>query len=102
MFYDSMIAKLITHGATRDEAIANMRRALESFVIRGVSSNVAFQSALMISRGLSRGTSIRGSSRKQFPEGFHRDSVVHSVVHDDPLLLAAVAAFGRLRYITRG
>jgi propionyl-CoA carboxylase alpha chain len=38
MFYDSMIAKLIVHGATRDQAIARMRDALNEFVIRGISS----------------------------------------------------------------
>ena len=40
MFYDSMIAKLIVHGANRDQAIARMRDALNSFVIRGISSNI--------------------------------------------------------------
>ncbi len=101
MYYDSMIAKLITHGATRDEAIANMRGALESFVIRGVSTNVAFQSTLMYHSKFVSGDFNTGFIAQQFPEGFHRDSVFHSVVHDDPLLLASVAAFGRLRYITR-
>jgi propionyl-CoA carboxylase alpha chain len=47
MFYDSMIAKLIVHGATRDQAIARMRDALNGFVIRGISSNIPFQAALM-------------------------------------------------------
>jgi propionyl-CoA carboxylase alpha chain len=47
MYYDSMIAKLICHGATRDVAIARMRDALNAFVIRGVASNIAFQAALM-------------------------------------------------------
>ena len=101
MYYDSMIAKLITHGATRDEAIANMRGALESFVIRGVSTNVAFQSTLMYHSKFVSGDFNTGFIAQQFPEGFHRDSVFHSVVHDDPLLLASVAAFGRLRYISR-
>ncbi|MDR1890214.1 MAG: acetyl-CoA carboxylase biotin carboxylase subunit, partial [Zoogloeaceae bacterium] len=40
MFYDSMIAKLIVHGKTRDEAIIRMRDALNAFVIRGISSNI--------------------------------------------------------------
>jgi propionyl-CoA carboxylase alpha chain len=101
MHYDSMIAKLITHGATRDESIANMRSALDSFVIRGVSSNVAFQSALMQHPKFVSGDFNTGFIAQQFPEGFHRDSVVHSVIHDDPLMLASVAAFGRLRYISR-
>ncbi len=47
MFYDSMIAKLIVHGATREQAIDRMRDALNSFVIRGISSNIPFQAALM-------------------------------------------------------
>ena len=47
MYYDSMIAKLICHGATRDAAITRMREALNAFVIRGVASNIAFQAALM-------------------------------------------------------
>ncbi|MFZ9616508.1 MAG: acetyl-CoA carboxylase biotin carboxylase subunit, partial [Fluviibacter sp.] len=40
MFYDSMIAKLIVHAATREQAIERMRDALNSFVIRGISSNI--------------------------------------------------------------
>ena len=40
--YDSMIAKIITHGATRNEAIAKMKRALEELVIDGVDTNRDF------------------------------------------------------------
>ncbi len=40
--YDSMIAKIITHGETRNEAISKMKRALEETVIEGVDSNVDF------------------------------------------------------------
>jgi propionyl-CoA carboxylase alpha chain len=47
MYYDSMIAKLIVHGKDRNDAIAKMREALNGFVIRGVSSNIPFQSALL-------------------------------------------------------
>ncbi|NCZ85307.1 MAG: acetyl-CoA carboxylase biotin carboxylase subunit, partial [Burkholderiaceae bacterium] len=47
MYYDSMIAKLITHGANRDEAMSKMRGALNEFVIRGIHSNIQFQSALL-------------------------------------------------------
>lgn len=41
-YYDSMIAKLITYGATREEAIARMKRALSEFVIEGVSTTIPF------------------------------------------------------------
>ena len=41
-FYDSMIAKLITHGKTRADAIMKMQRALEEFVIEGVDTTIGF------------------------------------------------------------
>jgi acetyl-CoA carboxylase biotin carboxylase subunit len=46
-FYDSLIAKLIVHGETRAEAIANMRRALEAFRIEGIPSTVPFHREVM-------------------------------------------------------
>jgi propionyl-CoA carboxylase alpha chain len=97
MYYDSMIAKLITHGATRDQAIARMRDALNAFVIRGVSSNIAFQAALMQHPRFHSGNFNTGFIAEEFPKGFSAESLVHS----DPLLLAAVAAFARRRYIDR-
>jgi propionyl-CoA carboxylase alpha chain len=44
MYYDPMIAKLVTHGENRNEAIAHMRSALDRFLIRGVTSNISFLS----------------------------------------------------------
>ncbi|MEJ2218277.1 MAG: acetyl-CoA carboxylase biotin carboxylase subunit [Gemmatimonadota bacterium] len=41
-FYDSLIGKLIVHGKTRDEALARMRFALESFIIEGVPTTIPF------------------------------------------------------------
>ena len=41
-YYDSMIAKLIVYGNTRNEAIAKLKRALEEFVIEGVTTNIDF------------------------------------------------------------
>ncbi|AXI40106.1 MAG: acetyl-CoA carboxylase biotin carboxylase subunit [Bacillaceae bacterium] len=46
-YYDSMVAKLITHGATREEAIAKMKRALSEFVIEGVHTTIPFHLKLM-------------------------------------------------------
>lgn len=42
-FYDSMIAKLITYGKDREEAIIKMKRSLEEFAIGGVNTNIDFQ-----------------------------------------------------------
>lgn len=45
--YDSMIAKLIAHGKTREEAIRKMLRALDEFVIDGVDNNIDFQISIL-------------------------------------------------------
>ncbi|MFD1736406.1 acetyl-CoA carboxylase biotin carboxylase subunit [Bacillus salitolerans] len=46
-YYDSMIAKLITYGATREEAISRMKRALSEFVIEGIHTTIPFHLQLM-------------------------------------------------------
>jgi propionyl-CoA carboxylase alpha chain len=97
MYYDSMIAKLIAHGATREQAIARMRDALNAFVIRGVASNIAFQAALMQHPRFLSGQFTTHFIAEEYPKGFSAESLVH----EDPLLLAAVAAFARRRYIDR-
>ncbi len=45
--YDSLIAKLIVHGATRDEAIDRMERALDEFIIEGIETTISFHRAVM-------------------------------------------------------
>ncbi|MFH1502509.1 MAG: acetyl-CoA carboxylase biotin carboxylase subunit, partial [Candidatus Eisenbacteria bacterium] len=45
--YDSMIAKLLAHGNTREETIARMRRALQEFVIVGVATTIPFHMNMM-------------------------------------------------------
>lgn len=47
MFYDPMIAKLISYAPTRDEAIEFMKNALDKYVIRGISSNISFLQAIL-------------------------------------------------------
>lgn len=46
-FYDSMVAKLIVHADTREEAVARMKRALDEFIIEGVETTVPFHYNLM-------------------------------------------------------
>ena len=46
-FYDSMISKLITWGATRNDAIARMRRALSEYIILGVKTTIPFHKAIL-------------------------------------------------------
>lgn len=48
--YDSLIAKLITRGNTRDEAIAKMYRALDEFVIEGIKTTIPFHKKMMLNK----------------------------------------------------
>jgi propionyl-CoA carboxylase alpha chain len=91
MYYDSMIAKLIVHGSDRAQAIARMREALNGFVIRGISSNIAFQSALLARSEFAAGDFNTGFIAEHFAHGFRMCDVPHS----DPLFLVAMAAFVR-------
>jgi acetyl-CoA carboxylase biotin carboxylase subunit len=45
--YDSLIAKLITHGRTREEAIARMKRALHEFVITGIKTTIPLHQRIL-------------------------------------------------------
>jgi len=91
MFYDSMIAKLIVHGKDRLDAIAKMREALNGFVIRGISSNIPFQAALLAHPRFVSGDFNTGFIAEQYSQGFRAEDVPH----DDPNFLAALAAFVR-------
>jgi propionyl-CoA carboxylase alpha chain len=95
--YDSMIAKLIVHGRDRAEAIAKMRAALNAFVIRGVASNIAFQSALLAHPKFAAGQFNTGFIAEQFPSGF----VAQDRRHDDPGFLVALAAAINRKYLGR-
>jgi propionyl-CoA carboxylase alpha chain len=91
MFYDSMIAKLIVHGKDRLDAIARMRQALNGFVIRGISSNIPFQAALLAHPKFVAGDFNTGFIAEHYAHGFKAEDVPH----DDPMFLVALAAFVR-------
>jgi len=91
MFYDSMIAKLIVHGRDRNDAIAKMREALNAFVIRGISSNIPFQAALLAHPKFVSGDFNTGFIAEHYAHGFRAEDVPH----DEPLFLVALAAFVR-------
>ena len=88
MFYDSMIAKLIVYGRDRDDAIRRMREALNAFVIRGISSNIPFQAALLAHPKFVAGEFNTGFIAEQYPKGFS----AAQVPHDDPEFVIALAA----------
>ena len=91
MFYDSMIAKLIVHGKDRNDAIAKMREALNGFVIRGISSNIPFQAALLAHPDFVSGNFNTGFIAHHYASGFRAEDVPH----DDHDFLVALAAFVR-------
>ena len=70
IYYDPMIAKLVSYGATRDEAIAEMRRALDGYYVRGVSHNMQFLSAVMQHPRFVAGDLTTGFIEEEFPDGF--------------------------------
>ncbi|WP_332827606.1 acetyl/propionyl/methylcrotonyl-CoA carboxylase subunit alpha [Ramlibacter sp.] len=97
MYYDSMIAKLIVHGADRNDAIAKMRDALNGFVIRGISSNIPFQAALLAHPKFVAGDFNTGFIAEHYGSGFRAEDVPH----DDPDFLVALAAYANRRALQR-
>jgi propionyl-CoA carboxylase alpha chain len=70
MFYDPMIAKLITWGATREEAADKQIDALDRFRIKGLGHNVDFLSAIMQHERFRSGELTTGFIAEEYPEGF--------------------------------
>ncbi len=95
--YDSMICKLIAVGADRAAAIATMQDALGSFVVRGVASNIAFQSALLASGRFAAGDFNTGFIAETWPHGFDTAQSAHR----DPAFLLALAVAANRRVLAR-
>jgi len=97
MYYDSMIAKLIVHGKDRLDAITKMRAALNAFAIRGISSNIPFQAALLAHPKFVAGDFNTGFIAEHYGRGF----AAEDVPHDDPLFLRALAAVANRKHQER-
>ncbi|MFM7707407.1 MAG: biotin/lipoyl-containing protein, partial [Gammaproteobacteria bacterium] len=85
--------KLIVHGRDRADAIARIREALNGFVIRGISSNIPFQAALLAHPRFMAGDFNTGFIAEQYPKGF----TSASVAHDEPGFLLSLAAVSQRR-----
>ncbi len=70
IYYDPMIAKLVTHAPTRDQAIAAQSRALDAFYVDGIRHNIPFLSALMQHPRWQAGRLSTGFIAEEFPDGF--------------------------------
>src|SRR4029450_6132246 len=97
MFYDPMIAKLITWAPTREAAAEAAVEALDAFQIDGVSDNVDFLSALLQHPRFRAGNLTTGFIAEEYPEGFHGAPADEQLLND----LAALAAIIELTLETR-
>jgi propionyl-CoA carboxylase alpha chain len=89
MFYDPMIAKLITWGKTRDEAADLQIAALDRFEIEGLGHNIDFVSAIMQHPRFRLGELTTGFIAEEYPDGFHGAASSPELVKS----LAAIAGF---------
>jgi len=74
-YYDSMIAKLITHGKTREEAILKARRALDEFIIEGIPTTIGFHKRILTDKRFVSGqfnTSLIAEMLKEKLEGVEK------------------------------
>ena len=88
LYYDPMIAKLVTHAPTRAAAIAAQSDALDAFVIDGIRHNIPFLAALMAHPRWQAGKLSTGFIAEEFPGGFHAGAPQGEIAK----VLAAVAA----------
>ncbi len=89
MFYDPMIAKLVTWGETRDEAADLQVAALDAFEIEGLGHNIDFVSAIMQHPRFRSGELTTGFIAEEYPDGFHGAPASPELKRN----LAAIAGF---------
>ena len=93
MFYDPMIAKLVTYGPDRDSALKEMQAALDAFHIRGINHNMDFLAAVMAKQRFREGRLTTNFIAEEFPDGFHGGGA------DDGQRRAMVAVAATLQHI---
>jgi propionyl-CoA carboxylase alpha subunit len=88
LYYDPMIAKLVTHAKTRLEAIDAQAEALDAFTIEGIRHNIPFLAAIMQHPRWRAGKLSTAFIVEEYPRGFERTPPQGEVAH----AIAAVAA----------
>jgi propionyl-CoA carboxylase alpha chain len=94
VFYDPMIAKLVTYGKSRDEAIAHARGALDAFYIRGISHNISFLASVLAHPRFAKGNLSTNFIAEEYGDGFTGEELPHG---DANVLTAVAATIHRLR-----
>jgi propionyl-CoA carboxylase alpha chain len=92
MFYDPMIAKLITWAPTREQAIDAQVDALDQFVVDGISDNVDFLSGLMQHPRFRSGDITTGFIAEEYPQGFDGAPADAQLIADLAVIAGMVAA----------
>ncbi|MDB5410312.1 MAG: acetyl/propionyl-CoA carboxylase subunit alpha [Rhodospirillales bacterium] len=90
IYYDPMIAKLVTSAKTRDAAIDLMRTALDEFVIRGVAHNIPFLAAVLATPRFRSGALSTNFIAEEFPAGFTGSQLAEDAVAPATAVAAAV------------
>ena len=93
MFYDPMIAKLVTYAPTRLDAIDAQSDALDEFVIKGIAHNIPFLSSVMRHDRWRDGNLSTGFINEEYPDGF---APLRAEGEDLKILVGAVAAIDHL------
>jgi len=91
MFYDPMIAKLVTWAPSRLEAIDAQTQALDQFVIDGISDNVDFLSAVMQHPRFRDGNITTNFIAEEYPEGFEGAPADEQLIQDLTAIAGMVA-----------
>lgn len=94
MFYDPMIAKLVTYAETREEATEKMLKALDSYYIRGINHNVPFLANVVDHARFRSGELTTNFIAEEYPEGFNAEHMVPGDL-TNYLAIGAVATFKR-------
>lgn len=90
MHYDPMIAKLITYGQDRQQAVDRMVTALDGYYIRGVNHNISFLNALMVHPRFVAGNLTTNFIAEEFPDGFQASTAIQGDAAIPVLAVAAV------------
>ena len=97
MYYDPMIAKLCTWAPSRDDAIAQMRNALDAFEIEGIGHNIPFLSAVMDHPKFCSGNITTAFIEEEYPDGFQGVELPHETLKTLAACAAAMYRLGEIR-----
>ncbi len=102
MYYDPMLAKLVTHGADRAAAIDRMRQALDRFQVAGIRHNLTFLAAVMGHARFRSGKISTAFIAEEFPDGFADDALAPARIDTLAPIVAARHAALREREAALG